>query len=175
MGLFSWTWGRGGGEVGRVGGGRKCGSLKDLSLSMLTGTLVALDADGHDSPGCAPAALCSPGSGPVPQLTAACSPLPARCEAGSEAAGSSRARMNTCPAWLASLGCPRLPPTLCLTSHCVVSRQALRSNCWLDSRSCWLWISSCARSSSSLARRLRSSPRSPWSSPRSRDTSVSKI
>lgn len=80
-----------------------------------------------------------------------------------------------CLAWLAYLGCLGPPPTLCHTSHCVVSRQALRSNCWLDSRSCWLWISSCARSSSSLARRLRSSPRSPWSSPRSRDTSASSI
>lgn len=62
---------------------------------MLTGTLAALGADGHDSPGCAPAVLCSPGSGPVPQLTAACSPLPAHCEAGSEAAASSQGRMNT--------------------------------------------------------------------------------
>lgn len=94
-----------------MGGGGKWGSLRDLSLSMLTGTLAALGADGHDSPGCAPIALCSPGSGPVPQLTTACSPLPARCEAGSEAAGGSKGRMNI-GSRLSSLAClPWLPRT----------------------------------------------------------------
>lgn len=161
-----------GGELPEASGGVV------LALRMLTGTLAALGAGCLDSPDCAPAALGSPGSGPVPRLAAACSRPPGRCEAGSAAAGSSKAKMNTrpetVPVWLARLGLPRLPAlTLCHTSHCVVSRQALRSSCWLDSRSCWLCISSCARSSSSLASRPRSSPRSPWSSPRSRDTSAS--
>lgn len=93
-------------------------ALKDqggvaLILRMLTGTLAALDAGGLDSPDCAPAALGSPGSEPVPQLAAACSLPPGRCEAGSAAAGSSKARMNTwletVPAWLACLGLPRRP------------------------------------------------------------------
>lgn len=150
--------------------------------SLLTGTRVVHGAGGPGSPGCAPGAHGSPGSGPAPRPAAAGSPLPERfavlstaIRAGGRTGGSlvglQVATFHPQP----PPSPPRLPPTPHHTSHCVVSRQALKSSCWLDSRSRWLCTSNWARSSSSRASRPRSSPRSPCSSPRSRDTSSSSF
>ena len=118
----------------------------------LTGTPAALGVGGPGSPGCAPGAPGSPGSAPAPRPAAAGSPPPGRSEARSTAgaAGQVGDLTGLGVATFHPLPSPPLqppppagtpPPTPTPgpipphTSHCVVSRQALRSSCWLDSRS----------------------------------------
>lgn len=98
---------------GRVGEAPRRPMGPSPGLRMLTGTLAALGEGGRDSPDSAPAALDSPGSGPVPLLAAACSPPPERCEAGSAAADSSKVRMKTRPEYLSQLGLPALASPGC--------------------------------------------------------------